>query len=175
MTAEHTGAETEDQASVSTTNEPATQNPDVGKRPHDATVHIVMDTIVSKFKWDNAIGGPGNSQLLYLRIQEIEIPLVLQFDETIILGREDETEDGESTLDLTPFGGNEKGVSRRHAAIRRIKNSVVLVDLGSSNNSYINGQRLASHEPQILIEGDEIRLGNLSATISYGPVVKTTR
>jgi hypothetical protein len=174
MPVQDTGAETEDQASVSSTDEPTTQIPDVGKRPHDATVNIVMDTVISKFNWGNDINGPGNSQLLYLRIQEIEIPLVLQFGEAIILGREATTGDGEHPLDLTPFGGSEKGVSRRHAAIQRVKNSVVLMDLGSSNNTFINGQRIASHEPHILIEGDEIRLGNLIATISYGTVGKTT-
>jgi pSer/pThr/pTyr-binding forkhead associated (FHA) protein len=100
---------------------------------------------------------------------------VLQFGEAIILGREAATGEGEHMLDLTPFGGNEKGVSRRHAAIQRVKNSVVLMDLGSSNNTFINGQRLASHEPHILIERDEIRLGNLVASISFGPVGKAIR
>ena len=175
MTVQHTGAETAGQESESSENEHDTKSLDAGMRPHDSTIKLNMDTVISKFNWGNAISGSGNSQLLYLRIQEIEIPLVLQFDEAIILGREAATGDGEHSLDLTPFGGNEKGVSRRHAAIQLVKNSIVLMDLGSSNNTFINGQRLASHEPHILIEGDEIRLGNLIATISYGPVVKTTR
>jgi pSer/pThr/pTyr-binding forkhead associated (FHA) protein len=72
-------------------------------------------------------------------------------------------------VDLTPFGGNEKGVSRQHAALRQLKNHLFLVDLGSSNGTYVNGQRLYSQQPNILVEGDEIRLGNLVATISYTP------
>jgi hypothetical protein len=175
MTVQQTGAEPAGQESESDTNEYASENSEAVIYPRDATMNIVMDTVISKFKWGSAINGPGSSQLLYLRIQEVEIPLVLEFDEAIIIGRQSATEDGESILDLTAFGGNEKGVSRRHAAIRRMKNSIVLVDLGSSNNSYINGQRLASHEPYILIEGDEIRLGNLVASISFGPIGKAIR
>ena len=174
MTVQHTEPETTGQTSESSENEHATKSPDAGLHPHDSTIKLTMDTIISKFNWGNAISGPGNSQLLYLRIQEIEIPLVLEFGDAIILGRQAASEEGESILDLTPFGGDEKGVSRRHATIRRMKNSIVLEDLGSSNKSYINGQRLASHEPHVLIEGDEIRLGNLIASISYGTIGKTT-
>jgi pSer/pThr/pTyr-binding forkhead associated (FHA) protein len=41
--------------------------------------------------------------------------------------------------------------------------------MGSSNGTFVNGQRLFSEQPNILIEGDEIRLGNLVATITYTP------
>jgi hypothetical protein len=172
MAVQYTEPETTGQTSELREDECAAQNRDGGIHPHDATINVVMDTIVSKFNWGNAISNSSYSQLLYLTIQEVEIPLVLQFDEPIILGRQAEVEAGEHALDLTVFGGNEKGVSRRHAAIQRMKNSVVLVDLGSSNNSYINGQKVSSQEPHILVEGDEIRLGNLVASISYGPVIR---
>ena len=175
MTVQYNAEETAGQASESGANENATANSEVETRPYDATVNVVMDTVVSKFKWGKGISGPGYSQILYLCIDEIEIPLVLEYDEAIVLGRETSERDGEQMVDLTPFGGIEKGVSRRHAAIQRMKNSIVLMDLDSSNKSYINGQRLASFEPHILVEGDEIRLGNLVASISYGPAAKTTR
>jgi hypothetical protein len=175
MPIQHTGAETAGEESQSDTTEITPQTPEAETHPYDATRNIVMDTVISKFKWGSDVNGPGYSQLLYLRIQEVEISMVLEFDDAIILGRQATSEEGESIFDLTPFGGDEKGVSRRHAAIRRMKNSVVLEDLGSSNKSYINGQRLPSHEPHVLIEGDEIRLGNLTASISFGPIAKSSR
>ena len=48
-------------------------------------------------------------------------------------------------------------VSRNHAEIRPHGNGWVLVDLGSTNGSRVNGTRVTSHE---LAEGDEIAFGN---------------
>lgn len=47
--------------------------------------------------------------------------------------------------------------SRQHAEIRPSGNGWVLVDLGSTNGSRVNGVRITSHE---LAEGDEIAFGN---------------
>jgi pSer/pThr/pTyr-binding forkhead associated (FHA) protein len=49
------------------------------------------------------------------------------------------------------------GVSRLHACIRREGHQHQLEDAGSSNGTYLNGQRLT--EPCILGAGDTIRLG----------------
>lgn len=48
-------------------------------------------------------------------------------------------------------------VSRNHAEIRPQGNGWVLVDLGSTNGSRVNGGRVASHE---LRDGDELQFGN---------------
>lgn len=48
-------------------------------------------------------------------------------------------------------------VSRNHAEIRPHGNGWVLVDLGSTNGSRVNGVRVSSHE---LREGDEVAFGN---------------
>ena len=48
-------------------------------------------------------------------------------------------------------------VSRNHAEIRPHGNGWVLVDLGSTNGTRVNGVRVSSHE---LTEGDEIAFGN---------------
>jgi len=132
------------------------------------TLEIESETFISKFSWGDPIAV--NYTELFLNIRGIEIPLMLQFRDEIILGRPGTGEIGQYIVDLTPFGGNEKGVSRHHAALRRLKNYLFLVDLGSSNGTFVNGQRLISHQPNILVEGDEIRLGNLVATISYTPI-----
>jgi signal transduction histidine kinase len=47
-------------------------------------------------------------------------------------------------------------VSRHHAEIRRSDHTYLLVDLGSSNGSYVNGQRIESH---LLSSGDQVQLG----------------
>jgi len=54
----------------------------------------------------------------------------------------------------------DKRLSRRHAAIRYANRQFYLVDLGSSNGSYINGEPVRRCTP--LKDGDRIRLGSLS-------------
>jgi hypothetical protein len=58
----------------------------------------------------------------------------------------------ESTVQLA-----DPNVSRNHAEIRPHGNGWVLVDLGSTNGTRVNGVRVSSHE---LAEGDEIAFGN---------------
>jgi two-component system, NtrC family, sensor kinase len=48
-------------------------------------------------------------------------------------------------------------VSRRHAEIRRNGTSFVLSDLGSSNGTYVNNERVERHE---LSSGDQIQIGS---------------
>jgi diguanylate cyclase (GGDEF)-like protein len=47
-------------------------------------------------------------------------------------------------------------ISRRHACIERVDGDYRILDLGSSNGTYVNNQRVAEHE---LADGDYVRLG----------------
>jgi hypothetical protein len=68
-------------------------------------------------------------------------------DHTVVLGRLPE-------CDITLVDTN---VSRRHAEIRPRGDRFVLVDLGSTNGSKVNGVRVAERE---LLDGDELTFGN---------------
>ena len=59
-------------------------------------------------------------------------------------------------VDLTPFAGYRMGVSRRHSQIRYNDGGVPLksFDLGSSNGTFINGERLEAHYPYRIRHGD---------------------
>jgi signal transduction histidine kinase len=65
-------------------------------------------------------------------------------------------------------------VSRRHAEIRRSGDEYWLVDLGSSNGTFVNGRRILQHR---LANGDQIQLGRslllftqpVEETQAYGP------
>jgi len=48
-------------------------------------------------------------------------------------------------------------VSRRHAVLRRTDKTYMLSDLGSSNGTYVNGQRVDAHR---LASGDQLQIGN---------------
>lgn len=79
-----------------------------------------------------------------------------------IFGRRDPATGAMPDIDLTPYAGYRMGVSRRHAAIRHgDEQSLDLWDLGSSNGTFLNGQRLSAHRPYRLHDGDELRLGQM--------------
>jgi pSer/pThr/pTyr-binding forkhead associated (FHA) protein len=48
-------------------------------------------------------------------------------------------------------------VSRHHAEVRPAGDGFVVVDLGSTNGTRVNGAKVAEH---LLVDGDEVRFGN---------------
>lgn len=52
-----------------------------------------------------------------------------------------------------------KQVSRQHARISARDDRFVIEDLGSSNGTYLNGQRLTPHVPETLTEQDVLQIG----------------
>ncbi len=55
---------------------------------------------------------------------------------------------------------NDASVSRQHAEIWHKENYFALVDLGSANGSFVNGEQLHRFVPRPLYDNDEIILGN---------------
>jgi FHA domain len=68
-------------------------------------------------------------------------------------------------IDLTPYQAYASGVSRLHAVVKRDTNRVVIMDLGSSNGTYLNGRRLNPHTEEELKHGDVIALGKLKVQV----------
>jgi hypothetical protein len=62
-------------------------------------------------------------------------------------------------IDLTPYQAYNSGVSRIHAVVKRDANRVMVMDLGSSNGTYINGRRINPHVEETLNHGDIVALG----------------
>ena len=50
-------------------------------------------------------------------------------------------------------------LSGKHAEIVTLEGKTVLVDLGSTNGTVVNGRRLTANAPQPLVQGDEVQLG----------------
>jgi pSer/pThr/pTyr-binding forkhead associated (FHA) protein len=83
-----------------------------------------------------------------------------------ILGRESQAQ-LPPDVDLNPYGGREKGVSRRHASLRVDGKQLLLMDLGSANGTKLNGESMRPQEPVRLMDGDEIRLGKLPVRVYF--------
>jgi hypothetical protein len=107
---------------------------------------------------------------LVLKVQNID--KTFTYDATQIteltLGRVNPDTGEAPLIDLRDCGAVQKGVSRRHAKIvRRDSGTLNLVDLGSGNGTYLNGQRLVPNQARILRDGDEIRLGDLILYVAF--------
>ncbi|MCA9973435.1 MAG: FHA domain-containing protein [Anaerolineales bacterium] len=79
----------------------------------------------------------------------------------MFVGRSDGATGFEPALDLTEFDAAAHGVSRQHAKIQLTNRGVVLVDLDSTNGTYLNNFRLSANQPYLVNNGDEILLGDL--------------
>jgi len=93
---------------------------------------------------------------------------VLNFSihETLIIGRRAGL-DSVPDVDLTPFGAERCGVSRRHALLKRRGNLIYIVDLHSTNRTFLNGYRLIPDGERLLRNGDELRLGQLKIRVRF--------
>lgn len=81
------------------------------------------------------------------------------------LGRVSEAQPIMPDIDLTPYQAYANGVSRLHAVLKREGKRVFVMDLGSSNGTYLNGKRLAPNVDQTLNHGDMLALGKLKIQI----------
>ncbi len=81
------------------------------------------------------------------------------------LGRTSEGQPIMPDIDFSPYQAYACGVSRLHAVIKRDASRAVLVDLGSSNGTYVNGKRLAPNTEHVLNNGDVIALGKLKMQV----------
>jgi len=82
----------------------------------------------------------------------------------ILVGREDPVSGVFPDVDLTPHGGEEGGVSRRHAKLTARGNQWLIEDLNSVNFTFVNKQKLKPGVPQPLNDGDQIRAGRVLLT-----------
>jgi hypothetical protein len=73
--------------------------------------------------------------------------IAIKLTDSIVLGRGDDTMLSETYADLTAYDAIDKGVSRRHAVLQRIKRTITISDLDSRNGTYLNGDRLIHIKP----------------------------
>lgn len=90
-------------------------------------------------------------------------PLALEIYDDVFVGR---VAGGITPdLDMTPYGGEDFGVSRQHALIRPSQTAIYLIDLGSTNGTFHNRRRLAAGSAQQLYDGDVLSFGRLHFTL----------
>ncbi|MCD4751652.1 MAG: FHA domain-containing protein [Anaerolineaceae bacterium] len=69
-------------------------------------------------------------------------------------------------LDLRQYNGFEYGVSRKHAMLRLVDQGIQIVDLNSSNRTYIDGEEIYPWNEYDVDGKSVIRLGKLRIRVS---------
>jgi hypothetical protein len=87
--------------------------------------------------------------------------LTILLEKPIRLGRSDPKCDIFPEIDLTNDNGIEYGVSREHACIFRRGSIIEVEDLGSTNGTFLNGQRLPPYVSHPVSDGDQLQMGKL--------------
>ena len=89
--------------------------------------------------------------------------LTFELGKDISIGRLDNESPQQSVVNLDKDGGGELGVSRTHAMIKTSgqEDGVTIIDLNSTNGTYLNQYRLPPELPYPVKNGDEIQFGNL--------------
>jgi len=84
--------------------------------------------------------------------------LACRFKETLI-GRNDPKSGIFVEIDLTSLAAEPKVISRKHAQIEQEGDRFYLEDVGSTNGTKLNGQRLPPREKKPVWDGDVIEFG----------------
>jgi hypothetical protein len=95
-------------------------------------------------------------------------------DREFVMGRKVGETHG-TLLDLSPFGGYHLGVSRQHVLIRQVADGYEILDLASSNGTWLNDERLEPHKPHPLTNGAHLRLARMRFFVAYRSVVETKK
>lgn len=100
-------------------------------------------------------------------------PVYQDIKAEFVIGRKAQTTSliSEGLLDLAPLGGYAQGISRRHATIQRTEHGYEIFDLGSSNGTWLNDEKLAPHKNYPLVSGSHLRLGSMRLFVLYHPLV----
>lgn len=100
-------------------------------------------------------------------VENYAVPAEVQKEKEFILGRKMAEDADEVITDLVPFGAMENGVSRRHAKIRRANGGYEVIDLESTNGTWLNYKLLLPNQPYPLQSGGQIRLGRLQLVVMF--------
>lgn len=99
-------------------------------------------------------------------------PFVVRTDKEFIIGRS-LLPTTEPFLDLSDFDGFKMGLSRRHAMIRQTETGYEVIDLSSTNGTWLNDERLVPYTPYPLTSGSRLLLSRIRLFIFFRPLAKS--
>ena len=79
----------------------------------------------------------------------------------IIIGRDDPISGVHPEIDMTPYGAESGGISRRHVRLTIIDGQWMITDLQSTNHTRVNGVRIDPGVPTPLPDSAQVVLGRI--------------
>jgi len=102
-----------------------------------------------------------------LYIDATDEPVMIRMSRQAILGRYSPNGAAQPRIDLTPFGGFDRGISRLHAILKKTDKGLVIEDLASVNGTWFDNKRLQPYLPTPIRSGDHVRLGSIDIEIHF--------
>lgn len=109
----------------------------------------------------------GADGVLILQVGDDAQPIMVQVRNEVILGRVSEQTEDTTYINLTPYGAENLGVSRRHCRLLRDNKAVYVMDLKSTNGTRLNGEPLPAAVEKRVRDGDEIALGRMKLFVYF--------
>lgn len=108
---------------------------------------------------------PQSIPMLHLMIVETGDVIEQEANAPMILGRRGSGKIAQ--IDLTAHHAHELGVSRNHAMIEPADGRVMVKDLGSTNGTRLNGEKLEPMTGHEISNGDVIKLGRMHIRVYF--------
>jgi hypothetical protein len=100
-----------------------------------------------------------------LSVSGTGIPLLLPPKREVLIGRSVPHGDTVPDVDFSAHGGGKAGVSRIHARLLKKKEQWYLIDLNSTNGTFVNEQQITPDELVPVKDGDNLRFGRMRVTL----------
>jgi len=142
----HCGAALEEGFPGPTVTAMSTEAPPTERPGFDASITVEDELI------------PANGIAVY--VAGIDKRVSVSIENELVLGRKVQGSN-EPMLDLSELGGFQMGISRRHAKIRRAGNGYEIIDLASTNGTWVNNERLTPEKSYPLANGAQVQLGRM--------------
>ena len=110
---------------------------------------------------------------VHLQIADRVEPVVItpqHLNSQVVIGRRDPITQQSPQIDLDKYAAYHNGVSRKHAALQIINGNLMVSDLGSSNGTQLNGNRLNMRQPHMILNGDTIQVGQVKIVVQFKQV-----
>lgn len=123
------------------------------------TVHRIGYRFIGRVTEETTTQSASVRSRLYLLLEQRQVILI---EGPNVIGRAPD-----ATIQI-----DSPGISRVHARIAVYEGNATLEDLGSKNGTYLNGTRIEA--PQLLSDGQEIRVGTIVLTFRTTPPIDAT-
>ena len=98
-------------------------------------------------------------------------PIFVSSENEFVIGRKVGEAAVESFVDLAKWGGYQLGLSKRHVTIRRAENVYEVIDLSSSNGTWLNDVQLVPGKSYPIASGSHLRLAKMRLFVLYRPMM----